>query len=174
VNAQSRRQSRKTYFVRAVALVCLIAGIAGLIGGVLLLQPDAHEATIAAMRLRTELGPEKNIAVIASVFRVAAVFLLLVGALSIAASYGLYRHKRFAQPLTLWLALILGFWWGMGALSVAMSPWRSYSALGWNVLGALVCGALVCVLMLPSVKRTLAQPLDMHAQRLRRKRTSRQ
>lgn len=159
--------------VRWVALLCLLAAVAGFVGGAMLLRPDAHQATIDALRLRTELGPEENVDVVISVFRVTAGLMFVMGVLALIAARGLHRREERGRTIALWLAILLGLWWGFGAASVAMSPWRSNTALGWTVLGTVVCAAVIRALTLPAVKRVFAQPLDMRAQRLRKKKLTR-
>ena len=148
--------SRTDGLVRAVSVLLLLAGLSGFLAVTLLLRVDAPDAMVALLRQRYALGADGNAAAVESSFRIVAALTLLVSAASLVAARGLWLRRRWARSLSMTLAVVLGLWWGLATVGVVLSPWPSWTALGWNALGAALCAGILFVLRLPSVRRGCA------------------
>ena len=142
--------------MRAVAMLFLLAGVGGLLAVVLLLRADAPDAMIELLRQRNALGAEGNASTVESTFRVVATFTFLLSAASLIAARGLWLRRQWARRLSTALAIVLGLWWGLATVGVVLSPWPSWTALGWNALGAAACAGVLFVLRLQRVRHRCA------------------
>ncbi len=150
------RHSHTDASIRAVAVFLLLAGLGGFLAVTLLLRTGAPDAMVALLRQRNALGTDGNAAAVESSFRIVAAFTLLASAASLVAARGLWLRRQWARSLSMTLAVVLGLWWGLAAVGVVLSPWPSWTALGWNALGAALCASVLLVLRLPSVRRRCA------------------